>query len=123
MKHDSNSTDTLAAAWDNAASQDTPVQRAKEGLLRFGRGFTRHYRHLPNKPEFAEVNQQFRKFEAAPKASMETIVRVLRQITDGMTENDLDLFTRKIVLDDLAYEGYSSTSLLLMATIATSCLM
>lgn len=82
----------------------TWLQSLTEGADHIVQGFSRHFIHLPNTPLFSPAREQLRKIEAAPQASKEEVIRTLRAITDGMSRNDLDLFTRKAVLDDLAYE-------------------
>jgi hypothetical protein len=67
-------------------------------------GFSRHYVNLPNEARFSAAREQLRAIEAAPQASKEEVVRKLKEITEGMSREDLDLFTRKVVLDDLTYE-------------------
>lgn len=65
----------------------------------------RHYKFLPNIGRFADVREQLRKLEAAPQASKERVLRYLENMTRGMTAADLELFTRKVILDDLTYEA------------------
>ena len=88
-----------------AASQDSIARRMGDWFQFIGQGFARHYINLPNEARFADAREQFRKLEAAPQASKEQVIRILRQLTEGMTETDLDLFTRKVVLDDLSFEA------------------
>lgn len=92
-------------AREGVAGQESFIQRATEHLKYVAAGFRRHYINLPETARFADVSQQLRKLEAAPQVSKENIVRILRGLTDGMTPADLDLFTRKVVLDDLAWES------------------
>jgi tRNA G10 N-methylase Trm11 len=66
-------------------------------------GFTRHYIDLPVTPEYADVAQQLRKLEAAPEYSKERIVQVLRSLVGKMSPNDYELFTWKVILDDLKW--------------------
>ena len=68
-------------------------------------GFTRHWRDLPNIPRFAEVFQKLRFLEAAPENAMVNAVRHLRAIVGDMTAAEYDLFSRKVVLDDLAWDA------------------
>jgi hypothetical protein len=79
-------------------------QRVGEWLGHIANGFTRHYIALPNIARYADVHEQLRKLESAPQASKEQVVRFLRDLTQGMTAEDMDLFTRKVVFDDLTYE-------------------
>jgi len=96
------------ARWKEArkgvAGAESFIDRITDGLAAFWQSATRHYRHLPNNTVFADVREQLRKLEAAPTAAKEKIVEVLRNLTKGMTSEDLDLFTRKVILDDLAWE-------------------
>lgn len=97
------------ARWQEArkgvAGQETMAVRVGAWLQHLADGFARHYVHLPNEARFSDVREQLRKLEAAPQASKEQTLRVLRRLTDGMSEADLDLFTRKVVLDDLTWES------------------
>lgn len=68
-------------------------------------GFTRHWRAMPNSPRFADVSQQLRKLEAAPDAAMESSVRYLRELVGTMNAEEYDLFSRKVVLDDLSWDA------------------
>lgn len=88
-----------------AAPDGTALVKAREALDWVKNGFARHYINLPNGRRYADVTQQLRKLEAAPQASKEKVVRILRDLTADMTAADLDLFTRKVVLDDLAWEA------------------
>lgn len=67
-------------------------------------GMTRHWRYLPNSVRFADLREQFRKLEASPEVAKEETVRHLRKVVGKMTTDEYDLFTRKVVLDDLRYE-------------------
>lgn len=87
------------------AGQESLVTRTESWLTKIANGFIRHFINLPNTPEYADVREQLRKLEAAPQASKEQVIRILRDLTKGMTPADLDLFTRKVVLDDLAWES------------------
>lgn len=68
-------------------------------------GFTRHWRDLPNEPRFSDLAQQFRKLESSPTAAKERTVRLLRDLVGKMNRDQLDLFTRKVVIDDLTWEA------------------
>lgn len=67
------------------------------------RGFTRRWRDLPNTPFFAEAQVELRKLLAAPEAAREQIVRDLQALVGDMNSAELDLFTRKVVMDDLLW--------------------
>lgn len=72
---------------------------------------TRHWINLPNLPKYAALQQKLRQIEAAPQASKERTVRMLEDMVKGFTREDLDLFTRKVVLDDLAWDAQNEREL------------
>lgn len=81
------------------------VEQAKGWWEDVAEGFTRHWRDLPNVARFADLSQQLRKLEATPRAATERTVRLLRDLVGSMAREELDLFTRKVVLDDLQWEA------------------
>lgn len=81
------------------------IERGKAWLGEQKDGFTRHFIHMPNSPEFAEAHEALRQLEAAPTVAKEEAVRNLRTITDKLSPGAYDLFTRKVILDDLAHEA------------------
>lgn len=97
------------ARWQDAAKGlgDGPglIERAKGWWDDVAIGFSRHWRDLPNEARFADLAQQFRKLEAAPNAAKERTVRLLRDLVGPLDKAQLDLFTRKVVLDDLTWEA------------------
>lgn len=86
------------------AGSESLIAKTEEWLAHAWHGFSRHFIDLPNNKRYADLGQQLRKLQAAPQASKEKVVRILRQLTEGMNAKDLDLFTRKVVLDDLSWE-------------------
>lgn len=98
------------ARWQDASrgvagTAGSLIQRVRDWGTFIAHGFTRHYKHLPSEPRYSDVMQQLRKLEAAPTHAKEEMVRHLREITAGMDPDAYDLFTRKVVLDDLAWEA------------------
>lgn len=81
------------------------VQNVKDWLTHIGQGFTRHHIDLPNTPEFSKAKEALRQFEAASGAAKERTVAILKQITKGMSPQQYDQFTRKVILDDLVHEN------------------
>lgn len=106
------------AAFDDAETEDR-FQKAKEGigttrslrervseyLARAWHGITRHWISLPNEARYAELQQKLRAIEAAPQAAREQTIRLLDEMVKDFTDEDLDLFTRKVILDDLMWEA------------------
>ena len=80
------------------------LERGKDWLGEQAAGFSRHFIHMPNTPEFAEAHEALRQLEASPTVAKEEAVRNLRAVTGKLTPGGYDLFTRKVVLDDLAHE-------------------
>lgn len=101
--------------WTEAAKGigDGPGMLTRMNLAasRIGQAFSRHWIDLPNVPKYAELQQELRKLEAAPSAAKERAVRHLKQVLTGLTRADMDLFARKIVTDDLAWEADSEHEL------------
>lgn len=81
------------------------VERSREWFEDLKNGFTRHWKHLPNEARFSDLQQQFRKLEAAPEDAMDKSIRYLRDVVKDMSREEYDLFSRKVVLDDLAWEA------------------
>ncbi len=81
------------------------LERGKTWLGEQAAGFTRHFIHMPNIPEYAEAHEALRQLEAAPTAAKEEAVRNLRAVTGKLSPGAYDLFTRKVILDDLAHEA------------------
>ncbi len=80
------------------------IEKAQAWWQDLAAGFSRHWRDLPNEPRFADVQQQLRKLEAAPDAAMEASVRHLKKIVGDLSAKEYDLFSRKVVLDDLSWD-------------------
>lgn len=82
----------------------TMVVRVREWGTFVAEGFARHYIELPNVAEWAKAHETLRQLEAAPEASKEEAVRTLEKITRGFNERELELFSRKVLLEDLEHE-------------------
>ncbi|KKM22172.1 hypothetical protein LCGC14_1628040, partial [marine sediment metagenome] len=79
-------------------------ERVKDGLEHTMRGFSRRHIDLPNEATFALANEALRQYEAAPQAAKEEVIRELTAITEGLSREEYDIFTRKVIMDDLTYE-------------------
>uniref|UniRef100_I2Q018 Large polyvalent protein associated domain-containing protein n=1 Tax=Desulfovibrio sp. U5L TaxID=596152 RepID=I2Q018_9BACT len=93
------------------ADQRGIVEKAKEWLGEQKAGFTRHFIHMPNTPEFSEAHEALRQLEAAPTVAKEVAVRNLKKVTGNLSPGAYDLFTRKVILDDLTHEATLGHSL------------
>lgn len=92
-------------ARQGVATTRTLREAIGEKLVEGWHGITRHWINLPNEPRFAGLQQKLRAIEAAPQAAKERTVRLLEDMVDGFDAKDLDLFTRKVILDDLSWEA------------------
>jgi hypothetical protein len=85
-------------------TKETIGQKLKQIVGGLWQSATRAYPHLPQKAEFAEIKNTLNKQQAAREVAREDTLRILQGITYDLGENQLDLFSRKILLDDLAYD-------------------
>ena len=80
------------------------IDKLRQGWNDAVQSFTRHWKHLPQEARFADAGQQLRKLEAAPDAAMQASITYLRNLVGTMDQAEYDLFSRKVVLDDLAWD-------------------
>lgn len=111
----------IEARFKNANGVQKPQtlqQKVMAGLDELFRRATRVYPDLPNDPRFAGLRNILNKQKIAMGVAKDRAVRNLKVITQGLDSTKLDIFTRKIILDDLAQEhaagralpfGYSQT--------------
>ena len=97
------------AAWERgskgfAGTRPPLVTRIGEYISYFGSLWVRAYKHLPRTPEFADAHAYLRQIAAAPSVATEEIVRYLHGLTADLSQDDLQLFTKKIVMDDLQHD-------------------
>lgn len=89
----------------NGMTKKEPIiQRLKEmwgNLL----AQARRYPTLPNKPEFFVIKQILDKQGLIKKVAQDRAIRALDAVTAGFGPKKLDLFTRKVILDDLIREA------------------
>ena len=106
-------------AKDGVASTVTLKERVAEFLDTAWNGLSRHWIALPNLPKYAALQQKLRAIESAPQAAKERTVRMLEDIVKDFTPADLDLFTRKVILDDLSWDAANDRDLPFGLTPAT----
>ena len=97
------------AAWERGRKgfkgEEPPmVTRIGEYIRYFGSLWVRAYKHLPRTPQFADAHAYLRQVSAAPTVATEEVVRYLHDLTRGLNEADLQIFTKKIVMDDLQHD-------------------
>lgn len=82
----------------------TIISQAKEGLETGWNKLTRQFEHLPAGPEYAEFKFKMNELGRKKEVVEDQVVRNLQEITSGMNDNALDLFTKKVILNDLKGE-------------------
>jgi lysozyme family protein len=96
------------------------IQQMKEFFTQLGNRMTRTYETLPNKPEYADLRQILSNQSVSKAVAQDRTIRAIDAITAGFGPNKMDLFTRKVLLDDLSREladgrdipfGFTATSL------------
>lgn len=86
-------------------------ERVSEFLSTGWHGISRHWIALPNTAEYADLQQKLRTIEAAPQTAKERTVAMLDDMVKDFTPADLDLFTRKVILDDLIWDSTNEREL------------
>lgn len=96
--------DEVEARWQAAKGIKDPTlrQRAAEGIKNVRDSFRRHYRHLnPASPTEALVADVLRQYEASPGWAKAQAYDAMSEVVKGLGKNELDLFTRLLVLPDI----------------------
>ena len=90
--------------WDKAIPEEpTFTERAKERLDDFQNKLTRVYEDLPNTAEFAPLKFELLNLQKYRGISSDKATRGLEEIVQGFDRPLMDLFEKKVVLDDLMY--------------------
>lgn len=66
---------------------------------------TRTFEHLPKGKQYAEAEAAFLQLQKQRDMQQKAAVRYLEQVTAGLNRAKYDLFTRKVILDDLVEEA------------------
>lgn len=88
-------------------TRESLLTKVKDALTSLYNRATRQYELLPNDAKYAPLRRILRKQEAARQVAQDKAVRTIDAITSGLGPKRLDLFTRKVILDDLAREAES----------------
>lgn len=86
-------------------SADSLRHKIKKLFEEIGHRATRVYPDLPNRPEYAELRNILAKQSRAKPIAQDRAIRAIDAVTAGFGPKKLDVFTRKIILDDLAREA------------------
>lgn len=107
-------TETERRFQDAKAGLDSPQSfraRAGEWMETAWHGMTRHWASLPNVPKYADLQQKLRAIESAPQHARERTIAMLEEMVKDFSKEDLDLFTRKVILDDLSWDAANDRDL------------
>lgn len=78
------------------------LTKAKESLVGIKNRFTREYEFLARNEENAIASFYLRKLSKQPNVSADKSIRLIDSIIEGLSPAEYNLFTRKVILDDLA---------------------
>lgn len=88
------------AAGVSPSGKDSRLAKLTEGLLDTIKGFTYHFKHLSPK-KFAREVAILRVFETIKKFTSESAKQYVKGLVDPLTEEQYDIFTRRIIFEDL----------------------
>lgn len=89
-----------AAGPSPSSDQDGRWDRIKDSFSHMITGFTSHFRHL-NPKEFAREANLLRVFETVKNSTADRARQYLQGLIEPLTKEQFDIFTRRIVLEDL----------------------
>jgi len=95
----------VEARWQEASKgikKEGIISSVKESTKTFWHRITRVYEDLPNNAEFSQLKNDLLYLEKQKGVSGDRTARLLQGITIKLDKPGMDLFTRKVVLDDLA---------------------
>lgn len=98
-------------AAEGLGDKGTLLVRAQEWTMQAWHGISRHWIELPNEPKYASLQEKLRAIEAAPQVAKERTIRMLEDMTKDLDADDMDLFTRKVILDDLSWDALNDREL------------
>lgn len=76
-------------------------QKLNENLINLKNKITREFEHLPKTAEFAELGFALRKLQKQRSVAENKTYTTIRDMLSGMSYEDFNIFTRKVILDDL----------------------
>ncbi len=98
----------IEARWQTAKKgipSEGLIDRVKAGLETFKNRISREYENLPHTQEFSQLRFDLLNFEKQKGVASDRTARILQGITTKLDKGAYDLFSRKVVLDDLAVTG------------------
>jgi hypothetical protein len=89
---------------------ETFVQRVKDGINEI-RKQTREFPELPDVPEYSQLRTSLLTLQKMKGIAADRTIRQLKSIIGDFGPNKMDVFTRKVLLDDLVREAEDGRSL------------
>lgn len=96
----------IESRWQNAEpKQDTLAQKTRDYLTSLWHKASRSYEHLPRNAEFAELQFGLKRLEKQRGVAQDRSIRTISNVLGALKDKEsYSLFTRKVILDDLAHE-------------------
>jgi hypothetical protein len=91
--------------------KESTLQRAKDLGASLKRKATREFEHLPKTAEFAPLRFDLLRLSKQKGVASDKAIRAMSAITKDLTQPEYDLFTRKVVMSDLAQEASANRQL------------
>ncbi|MBP2638211.1 MAG: hypothetical protein H6Q72_4118 [Firmicutes bacterium] len=91
--------------WQEASKglkKESIISKVKEAVKTFWQKSTRVFEDLPNSAEFSQLKNDLLYLQKQKAVAGDRTTRLLQGITIKLDKPGLDLFTRKVILDDLA---------------------
>ena len=91
--------------WQEASKGVTPTKagRISEAIRQEAKRWTRSREHLPNEAKFSDAREKMVHLEQAEHVAKEEISGLFEKVMGKLEQPDIDLLTRKMVLDDLLW--------------------
>jgi len=84
--------------------EETFLDKTKQTLENIKHKTQRVYEHLPRTKEYAQLKTDLLRLEKQKSVSSDKAIRGMKDITSGLDSKSYDVFTRKVIVDDL-YES------------------
>jgi hypothetical protein len=85
--------------------KESRIEQFKAWLTEFARTASRDLEHLPRGAEYAELSNALRRLAKGKAIASDEAIRYIQAVTVGLSEEQSDLFVKKVILDDLVEEA------------------
>ncbi len=84
---------------------ETTLQKAKDVFTSLKNKVTREFEHLPKTAEFAQLRFDLLRLSKQKGVASDKAIQAIGETIAELSQEDFDLFTRKVVMDDLTNEA------------------